>query len=472
MRRFDTERGGNLLLDIEGNSLFARLHVSGVSKQARRFRLYGILAITDAGAITLGFVLASLLRHHEVFGANGFHLAGLVIPIYLISTANTHAYGYQVLAEWKRGLGKALTALAFSLAAVLFIAFYSRSSLEFSRLVFGVGSVAAGFSLLGGRFLFQLYVARTLGTVLRHDLVIVDNCSVPSLPHARVIQAAEYGLRPNLRDPHMLDRLGVALRGTDFVLICCAVEDRPAWSLLLKGTDVQGFVLAPEFDDVGASQLSRYEGLSVMQVASGPLDLRNRLVKRLMDLIVTIPAVILLSPLLLVVAIAIKLDSPGPVLFKQQRLGRANCLFSIYKFRSMRDDVADAHGSRSASRNDDRLTRVGRIIRAFSIDELPQLFNVLHGDMSLVGPRPHALGSLAGTERFWEVDQRYWHRHALKPGITGLAQVRGLRGATRERVDLIKRLQADLEYLNGWSLVRDIAILFATVRVMVHKNAF
>ena len=458
--------------DCDGHARFERMQVAGVSKQTRRFQLYAMLAAVDVGAVSLAFVLASLLRHEEVFGANGFHLAALIIPIYVLAAANTHAYGYQVLVDWLKGLSKALTSLAFAVGAVLFVAFYSRSSLEFSRVVFGTGSVAAAAFMIGGRFIFQRTVKRTVGAVLRNDLVIVDGCAAPPLGHARIIEAAAYGLRPNLRDPNMLDRLGVAVQGADFVLICCSIEDRPSWSLLLKGTDVQGFVLAPEFDSVGASELSRYEGQCVLKVASGPLDLRSRIVKRLMDLSLTIPAIVILSPLLVLVVVAIKLESRGPVLFRQERHGRANRLFLVFKFRSMCDEQADIHGNRSTSRDDERITRVGRVIRALSIDELPQLFNVLHGDMSLVGPRPHALGSLAGSERFWEVDQRYWHRHALKPGITGLAQVRGLRGATKERDDLVKRLQADLEYLNGWTLARDIAILLATVRVIIHPNAY
>src|SRR3546814_9616762 len=111
-------------------------------------------------------------------------------------------------------------------------------------------------------------------------------------------------------------------------------------------------------------------------------------------------------------------------------MGRGNRIFRILKFRSMRVEATDANGARSASRDDDRITRVGKFIRATSIDELPQLINVLSGEMSLVGPRPHALGSTAGNELFWRVDRPYWHRHALKTGITGLAQIRGFRRAT------------------------------------------
>lgn len=147
-------------------------------------------------------------------------------------------------------------------------------------------------------------------------------------------------------------------------------------------------------------------------------------------------------------------------------------MFRMFKFRSMRVDLSDNTGTRSTSRNDDRVTRVGKFIRSTSIDELPQLLNVLKGDMSIVGPRPHALGSRAADKLFWEVDQRYWHRHAAKPGLTGLAQVRGYRGATLYEDDLRNRLQADLEYLEHWSIWRDIKIILLTFRVLLHRNAF
>ena len=132
----------------------------------------------------------------------------------------------------------------------------------------------------------------------------------------------------------------------------------------------------------------------------------------------------------------------------------------------------DLYGDRSASRDDDRVTRVGRFIRKTSIDELPQLLNVLRGDMSLVGPRPHALGSLAGNDLFWQASKQYWLRHALKPGITGLAQIRGFRGATQNVDDLEQRVRCDLEYLTNWSIGHDLMILLKTLRVVVHKNAY
>ena len=175
---------------------------------------------------------------------------------------------------------------------------------------------------------------------------------------------------------------------------------------------------------------------------------------------------------MLIVAAAIKLEDGGPVFFVQRRMGRGNRFFNMYKFRSMSVALSDKEGTVSASRDDGRVTRVGNIIRRTSIDELPQLINVLLGDMSLVGPRPHAIGSQAGDKLFWEVDLRYWQRHSLKPGLSGLAQIRGFRGATEQESDLVYRLQSDLEYLEGWTIFRDISIIFQTLRVVVHDQAY
>jgi len=147
-------------------------------------------------------------------------------------------------------------------------------------------------------------------------------------------------------------------------------------------------------------------------------------------------------------------------------------MFTMLKFRTMRCEAADGDGVRSVSKDDARLTRVGRILRRTSLDELPQLINVLKGEMSIVGPRPHALGTRAGNLLLWAVAERYWDRHAIKPGLTGLAQVRGLRGATTTSSALMARLQADFEYIAGWHIGRDILIMLRTLGVLVHPNAF
>jgi lipopolysaccharide/colanic/teichoic acid biosynthesis glycosyltransferase len=173
-----------------------------------------------------------------------------------------------------------------------------------------------------------------------------------------------------------------------------------------------------------------------------------------------------------VIAFAIRAEDGGAVFFRQDRIGLGNRPFRIWKFRTMRVQYADRLGAVSTAREDTRVTRVGRFLRRTSLDELPQLFNVLARQMSIVGPRPHAPASRAEDLLFWDIDERYWHRHSVRPGITGLAQVRGLRGATERQGDLEQRLYSDLEYVAKWSLLRDLRIILGTVRVLLHRNAF
>ena len=440
------------------------------SRQALRYRYHAGLVVADASAMIFSFGIAGLLRTTSLIGS-GLVLGLLLLPVTLIFALNNGAYSYQALADWRHGLGRIVMAAMQAMMLVLLIAFSVQSSGQFSRLMIGVGIALTPLSLTFGRWTMHRRTRRWRHGLLT-KLVITDRCPI-SLPSGiDVVDADAAGLRPDARDPMMLNRLGQVVQGADYVLVCCQVEDRADWVNLLKGTDVPSHVLMPEFDSLGGSAVGRFHGHPTMQISTGVLDLRERFQKRLLDLALTVPAIVLLTPVLVLVAVAIKLDTRGPVLFKQERMGRSNRLFRLYKFRSMHMDDCDARGDTSTARDDARITRVGRFIRATSLDELPQLFNVLSSDMSLVGPRPHALGSLAGLELFWDVDQRYWHRHALKPGITGLAQIRGFRGATLQRDDLVHRLQADLEYLEGWSIWRDVGILLATFRVVVHRNAY
>lgn len=270
----------------------------------------------------------------------------------------------------------------------------------------------------------------------------------------------------------MLNMFSNLIGGCERVVIACPFEERKAWAMMLKGANVRGEIIAQEIDQFGALGVSKLERAPTLLVSVGPLQLRKAIAKRAFDLMFCIPVLILMAPALAMVALAIKLDSRGPVLFRQRRVGQGNAFFDILKFRSMRTDMSDASGSQSTRRDDDRITRVGYFIRRTSIDELPQLFNVLMGQMSIVGPRPHALGSTAGERLFWDIDERYWHRHALKPGITGLAQVRGFRGATHQEEDLTGRLQADLEYISKWSFWLDLTIVVMTLKVLVHKNTY
>lgn len=195
--------------------------------------------------------------------------------------------------------------------------------------------------------------------------------------------------------------------------------------------------------------------------------------KRAFDILVALVLLAILSPVMLLIAFAIRLDSRGVILFRQRRIGYGNIPFETLKFRTMRSDADGGGVLRQATRHDPRVTRVGMLLRRFSVDELPQLINVLRGDMSLVGPRPHAPGTRAGGKPFELVTPRYFARHLVRPGLTGLAQVRGLRGETETEDKLIRRVEADIEYIEHWSLWLDVKILARTVvAVFSTQNAY
>jgi lipopolysaccharide/colanic/teichoic acid biosynthesis glycosyltransferase len=186
--------------------------------------------------------------------------------------------------------------------------------------------------------------------------------------------------------------------------------------------------------------------------------------KRVFDVTVAGAALLFLAPFLIAAAIAIKLTSPGPVLFYQYRYGYRNRFFKIYKFRTMRVDAGDARGVKQTVRGDARITPIGRMLRKTSLDEIPQLINVIKGDMSLVGPRPHVPGMLAAHLPYEDLVPYYFQRHTARPGITGLAQVSGCRGSTIEPNRAISRIDYDLDYIEKWSLRMDIMIIARTIR--------
>lgn len=209
------------------------------------------------------------------------------------------------------------------------------------------------------------------------------------------------------------------------------------------------------------------DNIPLISVRYLPLDISyNKFVKRLFDVVFVIVASVLLSPLLLITAIAVKITSPGPIIYKQERVGENGSTFMIYKFRSMRSEDEYIDDKRWTQKNDPRVTKVGRFIRKTSIDELPQFYNILKGDMSLIGPRPERPYFV---NKFRETIPKYMIKHHVRPGMTGWAQVNGYRGNT----SIVKRIDYDIYYVENWSILLDVRIFFKTIpELFVDKNAY
>jgi exopolysaccharide biosynthesis polyprenyl glycosylphosphotransferase len=426
----------------------------------------------DSMAIFASFLLAGLAYLGEFPSEIALREAVLIAPMFLIFAFHGGFYKSELIFAARKSLYICLYVFGVSTAFFFFVTFYTKSSAEMSRVVFTLGCLGSIAAIVALRLLVRTWVRRRVGPSLQNTLIIHAGGPAIHKDHAFHLDVAEHGLTPDANDPANLDRLGRYMENMDRVIVSCPHDDRGLWAPLLRAAGVQGEFVSEALWRLGALEIKNEASFSSVVVSVRPLGIEARVMKRLMDISLSSVALLALALPMAVVAVLIKLEDGGSVFFKQRRMGRGNRFFWIYKFRSMRVQLADADGKRSTARDDDRITRIGRFTRRTSIDELPQLFNVWRGDMSLVGPRPHALGSQAGEKLFWEIDGRYWNRHVLKPGVTGLAQIRGFRGATESELDLTNRLQADLEYISRWSLWLDVAIIIKTIGVIAHDRAY
>ncbi len=259
----------------------------------------------------------------------------------------------------------------------------------------------------------------------------------------------------------------VVAHGIREVYITLPLGSQPRIVRLLEsvqGTTASLFFVPDVFGiSIIQGRLQDMNGVPVVGICETPFTGTNDMVKRLSDVALSVLILVLISPLLVLIAIGVKLSSPGPVIFKQRRNGLDGEEITVYKFRSMTAQD-DGDTVPQATRHDPRVTRFGAFLRRTSLDELPQFFNVLQGHMSIVGPRPHAV---AHNELYRELIKAYMVRHKVKPGITGWAQVNGLRGETDTIEKMRARVEFDLEYLRNWSLGLDLQIIARTVRLLL-----
>jgi Undecaprenyl-phosphate glucose phosphotransferase len=230
-------------------------------------------------------------------------------------------------------------------------------------------------------------------------------------------------------------------------------------------------VIEPRDEAERRTALNRLAAAPLADVQGPVDDDRRAFNKRLQDMIFGLTALVLLSPIMAGVALAIRMDSPGPIFFRQRRHGFNHEEIVVWKFRSMKQESADATASRQVTHDDDRVTRIGKFIRKTSLDELPQLLNVITGEMSLVGPRPHAIGMKTGHVESARLVAEYAHRHRIKPGMTGWAAVNGSRGPLHTAQDVRRRVQLDIDYVENQSFWLDLWIMAVTLPVLLGDRA-
>jgi Undecaprenyl-phosphate glucose phosphotransferase len=386
--------------------------------------------------------------------------------------------------------------LATTLTAVALIQFDVMDRLSRGMLVIYAGTCVAMF-FLGRialrRVIWHLMAAGVIGQRLAiygadagNARRVIDLLRLERLPHLKLVGFADDRRTRIELDPidgvHFLGGfetiLDMARSGNlDQVVIALPRVGQARLDSIceqLSAAAIDVCILPREILELRATYRLNFIGeLPVLRVWQQPVRDLDGLIKEVQDRVLAFLALVFLSPLLLLTALAIRLESPGPALFVQRRFGFNNLEIKVLKFRSMYQNQEDVSGAARTVRDDPRVTRIGRFIRRMSIDELPQLLNVLRGEMSLVGPRPHATAMRVGDRYYFDAVSGYSARHRVKPGITGLAQIRGLRGEidTVERAK--RRVEYDVYYIEHWSPLLDLRIILETViQLFYPRNAF
>lgn len=428
-----------------------------------------------AGAYLLRFYLLPHEAYHNINLVYYLRAMPLLIGCYMVLYQANGLYDpfrrRTILSE----TGKIIVANFYGLAGI-FLAFFWIKEVHISRLViliFGIFSTVISASTRAAGRLF-LRSMRRKGYNIKHILMVGSNETAADF-YRKAAANKNYGyvvdgyLNDRPSDYHWqaeylgaIDQLAEVLKThhPDEVLISLGYHQFSLLGQVISTCELQGVKssLLPFYSKYLPTQpkVEVFEGIPIINLRHIPLDnLFLAALKRGFDIIASFLGLILLSPLLLVTVISIKLSSPGPVIYKQVRIGKNRREFTMYKFRSMRVDN-NADTTTWGTRNDDRRTRFGAFIRKFSIDELPQLYNVLKGDMSLVGPRPERPFFV---EQFRDEVPLYMLKHLVRPGITGWAQVNGWRGDT----SILERIKCDMYYIENWSLLLDIKILLLTL---------
>lgn len=475
-----------------GSSAWSEAQIDARGKMIRRDPLrvlQGIVGFVDLIIIISFSLLSYIFRHgiepvsREVIVTTIF--AGL-LSVNALSISK--AYGVHIRDGFVTQSWRAVRAWTFVFVALMVIGYVSKILEDYSRVWAICWFFSVSFGLIAVRLVVVSKVhqwsmrGKLASTVAIVDLTNRGSEILHRLTENKSQEICLLGVFTS--DPKSRPRSGIVdlialsrLFRIDEVIViisdqCIGIQSGELPSILRQlGTIPTNVRICPLLPDLGETPIrgtTLIHEIPMLTVHLRPLGAWNSIIKRAEDILIGTVALLILWPILLLVAIAIKIDSPGPVLFRQARQGFNNNIFTVLKFRSMTHDVQSCDSKLTqATKNDPRVTKLGRILRRTSLDELPQIFNVLIGEMSLVGPRPHAT---IHNEQYSALIDDYIGRHRVQPGITGWAQVNKLRGETETLDKMQKRVEFDLDYINNWSIGLDLKIIVLTAFLIVYDR--
>ena len=467
-----------------------------VSIDRRHKRLIGIRMVGAASAfaefwIIVAAAVVSAFVYHAVFlrgtaDVGRYAAIGAICFINFVAIgAARHSYKFDVILRSARRAREVSLTWALVSMLSLSLLFVAKAGGEVSRGAVVLFLLTGWFAILAWRRVFGNWIARAIqsGALAgRRVILITDQAEFDHAERARQLKDAGYvpaltlKYQPDSSQAHIRELVAAASRiaaEEPINLIMLAANWCNAGAIDQMVAALQTLPLAvhllPDRHTGHFVQGVRNAGpgLVIAELRRAPLTEAERTAKRVFDLALATLGIVLILPIFVVVAALIKLDSRGPIFFLQNRNGFSGKAFRILKFRTMHVEGDDCE-FRQATRADPRITRVGRLLRRTSIDELPQLWNVIKGDMSIVGPRPHPTALDAEYQRRIGT---YAFRHHVKPGLTGWAQVHGLRGETKTIDRMQRRIDHDLYYINNWSFLLDLLIVFKTLRVVIYDPA-
>lgn len=417
-----------------------------------------------------------------------------------LSVAAIHAIdGYQMdtYRDYVSQISKSITGFGFAMILLLIFGFFSKISADYSRIWFATWLVSGAVFLVIFRTILTVYVRRLMNDGRLERRAVIVGGGEPAGELIRSLEGQSnndvrvcgiFDDRTDDRSPPVVvgyPKLGTISELVEFgrmaridmliVTLPLAAENRVLQLLKRLWVLPVDIRLSAHTNKLRFRPRSyTYEGsVPFLDIFEKPIANWDAVSKRIFDLFFASLALVLLSPIMLVAAIAIRLESKGPVIFRQKRYGFNNEVVEVLKFRSMFHELSDPNAKTVVTKCDPRVTRVGRFIRKTSIDELPQLVNVLRGNLSLVGPRPHAVNAHTANRLWDEVVDGYFARHKVKPGVTGWAQINGWRGEVDDDEKIRQRVNCDLYYIENWSLLLDLQILFLTpFKLLNTENAY